>query len=116
MLRREDKAIHYTDEPFAEGEVVHQVVDWNRRVDHMQQHSGQHLISGVMERDLKYVTVSWWLGEEDSYIELDVPTVTEEEMQKIETTVNELIRAGKSVTVKNYSKDTPPEQLDDVCI
>lgn len=79
----------------------------------MQQHSGQHLISGIIERDFKIAKLSWWLGEEVSYIELESPIFTEEQIKKVEETVNELIRSGKKVTVKNYSKDTPMEDLND---
>lgn len=36
----------------------------------MQQHSGQHLISAVLEKKYKHPTISWWLGEDVSYVEL----------------------------------------------
>lgn len=36
----------------------------------MQQHSGQHLISAVLEKIYKHPTISWWLGEDVSYVEL----------------------------------------------
>lgn len=52
------------------GENVKEVIDWDRRFDHMQQHSGQHLITAVIDREFKYPTISWWLGESVSYIEL----------------------------------------------
>lgn len=70
VIRRGDKAVHYTTNPLTVGENVQQTIDWERRFDHMQQHSGQHLLSAVLERDFSYTTVSWWLGEEVSYVEL----------------------------------------------
>lgn len=70
VTRKADKAIHFLTEPLEVGETVVQKIDWDRRFDHMQQHSGQHLITAVIDRQLGYPTVSWWLGEEVSYIEL----------------------------------------------
>lgn len=70
VRRKADIAIHFLTEPLGVGETVVQTIDWERRFDHMQHHSGQHLISAIIEREFKYTTVSWWLGEEVSYIEL----------------------------------------------
>lgn len=48
MLRQADKAIHYVAHQFNVGEEVHQVIDWDKRFDHMQQHSGNFLNVCVM--------------------------------------------------------------------
>lgn len=64
--------MHFVTDPLEVGESVHQKIEWERRFDHMQQHSGQHLISAVLEREFNFVTVSWWLGEEVSYVELGI--------------------------------------------
>ena len=53
-------ALHFVEKPLEPGQTVLQKVDWNRRFDHMQQHSGQHLISAVFEQKLNYETLSWW--------------------------------------------------------
>lgn len=45
---------------------------------------------------------------------IDTPTITPEQIKKAERIVNELIRDGKNVTVKVYTKDTPEEQLKEV--
>lgn len=70
VKRIADQAVHFLTEPLDVGETVHQTIDWERRFDHMQHHSGQHLISAVIDREFNYTTVSWWLGEEVCYIEL----------------------------------------------
>ncbi|KAG5886566.1 hypothetical protein JTB14_011278 [Gonioctena quinquepunctata] len=111
VSRREDKAIHFTDKPLEVGATVKQTIDWNRRFDHMQQHSGQHLLSAVLEKQFKYPTVSWWLGEEDSYVELETTKISESDIQETEDICNDYIRQGKSVAVTIYSKDTPEEEL-----
>ncbi|XP_045464052.1 alanyl-tRNA editing protein Aarsd1 [Harmonia axyridis] len=112
VARKEDIAIHYVDKPFNIGENVEQRIDWDRREDHMQQHSGQHLISAIFEKNYKLTTVSWWLGEEVSYIELDTPSVSDELLIEVENEVNKLIQEARKVEVIVYSKDTPPEVLE----
>ncbi|KAK9730161.1 Threonyl and Alanyl tRNA synthetase second additional domain [Popillia japonica] len=99
VVRRGALAVHLTEEPLNIGDKVVQKIDWDRRLDHMQQHSGQHLITAIIDREFKYSTVSWWLGEEVSHIELDTTSLTNEEIKKAEVIVNELIREGRKVTV-----------------
>lgn len=70
VARKGDIAVHYVDNPFNVGENVIQKIDWYRREDHMQQHSGQHLISAIIEKKYKFKTISWWLGSDVSFIEL----------------------------------------------
>lgn len=49
VVRRGGEAVHYLVEALQEGATVTQEVDWVRRHDHMQQHSGQHLITGELQ-------------------------------------------------------------------
>lgn len=41
VLRKKAQAVHYLDNPLEEGSTVAVELDWNRRIDHMQQHSGR---------------------------------------------------------------------------
>jgi len=70
----------------------------------MQQHSGQHLITAIADALFGFKTTSWWLGESISHIELDTPSMTQDQMLKIEATVNEKIREAVSVEVKVYEE------------
>lgn len=70
VVRNGDKAVHFVEEPFEVGEKVEAKVNWERRFDHMQQHSGQHLITAIIDKMFNFATVSWYMGEDDSYIEL----------------------------------------------
>ena len=67
-VRREGaQAVHFLDAatlPFEVGSEVNLVVDWERRFDHMTQHSGQHLITAVADKSLGAPTTSWNMGEE----------------------------------------------------
>ena len=57
------------------GQTVDCIIDWDRRYDHMQQHTGQHLISQVFYQLLGYETVSVHFGETESTLDLEVPTI-----------------------------------------
>ena len=56
------------DEALQVGQKVKQTVDWSLRFDHMQQHSGQHLISAVFENKFNNETLSWWMSEQGKEI------------------------------------------------
>jgi misacylated tRNA(Ala) deacylase len=60
VQRRGLQHIHFTKEPVEVGKKVTLKVDWERRFDHVQQHSGQHLLSAILEQDpYKFETVGW---------------------------------------------------------
>ncbi|XP_055913720.1 alanyl-tRNA editing protein Aarsd1-A [Eupeodes corollae] len=101
VIRKGSEAIHFVEhtEPFVAGENVKQKIDWNRRLDHMQQHSGQHLITALFSRDYNFDTTSWWLGADSSYIELATKDVTKEQLNAIEETANALIVEGREVSI-----------------
>jgi alanyl-tRNA synthetase len=70
---------------------IHGVVDWSRRYDHMQQHSGQHLISQVFYRLFGYETVSVHFGAEDSTLDLDTADVEPARWDEAERYANDLV-------------------------
>eukprot|EP00062_Callorhinchus_milii_P025323 gi/632986185/ref/XP_007910094.1/ PREDICTED: alanyl-tRNA editing protein Aarsd1 [Callorhinchus milii] len=107
VTREGGDAVHFVQSPLEPSHEVHIKIDWDRRFDHMQQHSGQHLISAVAESMFGFVTTSWELGRQRSVIELDTKAVTAEQVQALEATVNEHIRAHLPVTVQLVSADHP---------
>lgn len=107
VIRKGPDAVHSiendgNDRDLEVGDEVVQVVDWDRRHDHMQQHSGQHLISALFEKEFNYNTRAWWLGGESSYIEIDGKNITDVEMHKIERMCNDYIAQALSVNVQIY--------------
>lgn len=107
VTRQGSDALHFVSSPLEEGQEVHVKVDWERRFDHMQQHSGQHLVTALAETFFGYKTTSWELGRQRSTIELDTPTVKPAQLQTLEEAVNENIRAHVPVTVQLLSLDDP---------
>lgn len=71
-----DTCVLTSPAPLPVGATVHQMVDWPRRMDHMQHHTGQHLLTAVVERKdtLSLPTVSWSLTHPYCFIQVDVGT------------------------------------------
>src|SRR5437867_8137509 len=73
------------------------VVDWSRRFDHMQQHTGQHVLSAALERDLGAVTLSSHLGESRSTIEIDRIDIDWKAIERLERVANQIVWQDRPV-------------------
>lgn len=93
-----ERVRHVLAAPLA-GEEVEAKVDSARRFDHMQQHTGQHLLSAVLESLYGMKTVSFHMGEESSTIELAAPALSPGQMRTAERRANELIWEDRPVSV-----------------
>ncbi|XP_043359353.1 alanyl-tRNA editing protein Aarsd1-like isoform X1 [Dermochelys coriacea] len=107
VTRQGPAALHFVQRPLKPGSEVLLTVDWERRFDHMQQHSGQHLITALADQMFGFKTTSWELGHQRTVIELDTPSVTAEQVEALEKNVNEKIRARIPVVVREHSEDDP---------
>jgi alanyl-tRNA synthetase len=95
----EHKLVHYASAAVPVGP-VHGAIDWPRRIEHMQQHTGQHLLSAAFIELFGFQTVSFHLGKEISTIDLDTPAVKAEHLEKAERRVNEVIFEDKPVVIR----------------
>src|ERR1700761_6993781 len=95
---------HITPKPLLAGTPVRGYVDWSRRRDHMQQHSGQHLLSAVLHRQLGAAAVSFHLGEMSSTIDLARESLSQEELERVEDAVNEIIAEDRAVTMRTIPR------------
>uniref|UniRef100_A0A8C3PH47 CS domain-containing protein n=5 Tax=Neoaves TaxID=3078114 RepID=A0A8C3PH47_9CHAR len=107
VTRRGPEAVHFVPAPLEPGAAVLLSLDWDRRFDHMQQHSGQHLITAIAEQMFGFKTTSWELGRQRSFIELDTPSMTAEQVEALERSVNEKIRERVPVRVRELAADDP---------
>jgi len=89
---------HQLDRPL-EGERVHGRVDWPRRFDHMQQHTGQHLLSAVFADRLGFETVSVHFGAESSTLDLATGALAHEQVVEVERRANEVVTENRPVLV-----------------
>ena len=93
-----ERVAHLIAGPLMDERVTGQV-DWVRRFDHMQQHTGQHLLSAVMADRLGHQTLSVHFGGESSTLDLDVGSLPPEQAQRVEEAVNEIVVQNRPVEV-----------------
>ena len=96
---------HFTRSPFSTGAQVEGRIDWDRRFDHMQQHTGQHLLSAIFQRELQAATVSFHLGEAVSTIDLAVAPPAHHSLERVERIANEVIGEDRPVCALHVSRD-----------
>ena len=87
---------HYTDSEIPVGTVVHGKIDWDRRFDFMQQHTGEHIFSGVVNTMFGYNNVGFHLSERENVVDFDGP-LTKEEIKAIMDRCNEAVWANRDV-------------------
>src|SRR5829696_5605904 len=93
-----DRVAHLLATPLSDHRVVGRV-DWGRRFDHMQQHSGQHLLSAVLADQLGQLTTSVHFGRESSTLDLATANLRSEQVQRAEERANEIIVENRPVEV-----------------
>jgi alanyl-tRNA synthetase len=99
VVAREDATVvHIVDRQLDPGPVRGRI-DWARRFDHMQQHSGQHVLSAAFDRVVGVATTSVHLGNESSTIDL-AREVSPLEIERAEEEANRIVWSNRAVTVR----------------
>jgi len=117
------KLIHLLEKQIDDTEIKG-TIDWKRRFDHMQQHSGQHILSAAFYRLFEAATSSFHLGIDFCTIEISKPNLSEQQIRQAEDVANEVITSARNVRVffadpaetetLNLRKD--PQVLEDLRI
>ncbi len=95
---------HFVRKPLNEGTTITGRIAAARRLDHAQQHSGQHLLSAVFLRELAAPTVSFHLGADSVTIDLAIERLTDEDLQRIELATNHEIFANHTIQPRWVSR------------
>ena len=123
------KVVHYLEAPAHDlprealqpGSRVRGLIDATRRRDHMQQHSGQHLLSAAFIRLFDMHTVSFHMADDYCSIDLDATTLTKDQVESAERLANEIILENRPVDIRYVTRDEaaqlglrklPPEEHD----
>jgi alanyl-tRNA synthetase len=93
-----DRIAHILAGPLNES-VVEGRVDWYRRYDHMQQHTGQHLLSAVFLDVLHAQTLSFHMGPEVSSIDLSLKELSDAQIDEVEKQVNSIVWEARPVNI-----------------
>jgi len=98
-------------------------IDASRRRDHMQQHSGQHVLSAAFIRLYNIPTVSFHMADDYCSIDLDTPSLTKEQIESAERLANEIILENRAVDIRFVTRDEagklglrklPPTERDEL--
>ena len=98
VKEKDEDIVHLCDAPLELGTEVSGAIDWTRRFDHMQQHSGEHLVMGQIYEKFGYHNVGFHMGGHLVTIDLDGP-VTWEDLMEIERKTNDIIYENRPVKV-----------------
>jgi len=102
---------HFVRQPLEPGTQVEGHIDWDRRFDHMQQHTGQHLLSAVFLREAQAATVSFHLGQSTSTIDLAVASPDRLSLERVERIANQIIAEDRPVTTSYVSREEAQAML-----
>lgn len=96
-----DRVTHVLREPLGArtGDVVRGEIAWERRFDHMQQHTGQHLVSALFADLCGWPTLSVHFGPQVSTLDLDADRVSAEQLREVERRANDVIVESRPVQV-----------------
>ena len=117
------RILHFAAAPLSAGTQVHGSVDAIRRRDHVQQHSGQHVLSAAFIRLFNMPTVSFHMGEESCTIDLETAGLSSAQAQKAELLANEVIAEDRLVSIRFVPleearqlglRKLPPKQTGDL--
>jgi alanyl-tRNA synthetase len=86
------------------GQAIHGAIDWPRRFDHMQQHTGQHVLSAAVDRLFGARTVSFHLGRDASTIDLS-RELSREEIAAAESDANRIVWENRRVSIRYASAE-----------
>lgn len=93
-----EQILHLCDKPLEVGAAVTGCIDWERRFDHMQQHSGEHMVTGLIHAKFGWHNVGFHMGGRLVTIDFDGP-VSWEDLMEIESRANGLIWENKPVKI-----------------
>lgn len=108
VAEREDGTIlHYLESAPAmeKGSRVQGLIDVERRRDHMQQHSGQHVLSAAFVRLFNMATVSFHMGADYCSIDLDTKSLSSEQVQAAEALANDVVMENRAVAIRFVTQE-----------
>lgn len=102
--------LHYTDKPLTVGSKVEGIIDWDSRYSNMQQHSGEHLFSGLVHRRYGYDNVGFHMGRQEITVDFN-GILTMEQAETIEEEANAMIYQNLPV-IELYPEKEELEKME----
>ncbi len=98
VIDEEDRIAHVIDGAAPAG-AVHGRIDWDRRFDHMQQHSGQHLLSAVLHELFGIATVSFHLGADYATIDVEAESLDVRQLEQAQDRANAIVLENRPIRI-----------------
>jgi alanyl-tRNA synthetase len=120
------RVVHYLEAPsksLQPGSKIRGEIDRTRRGNHMQQHTGQHVLSAAFVRLFNLPTVSFHMGDDYCSIDLDTPTLSKDHIEAAERLANEIILENRPVDIRFVTREEagklglrklPPAERDEL--
>ena len=120
------RVVHYLEAPpksLQPGSRIRGQIDATRRRDHMQQHTGQHVLSAAFVRLFNIPTVSFHMADDYCSIDLDTATLTKDQIEAAERLANEIILENRTVDIRFVTREEagklglrklPPAERDEL--
>lgn len=104
VRRVSGQIIHYCDRPLKTGVTVEGEIDWERRFDFMQQHSAEHILSGLVKQRFGYENVGFHINETEMTFDLNGP-LTDEQITDLENSANEAVWRNLPIEIQLREED-----------
>ncbi|HEU4339252.1 MAG TPA: alanine--tRNA ligase-related protein [Planctomycetota bacterium] len=104
VVEQGEEIVHILDKPI-DGDEARGAIDWSRRMDHLQQHHGQHLLSEAFVRVAQAETTSFHLGEETCTIDLSTERVTPDDVAAAEALANDIVLENREIAIFQATRD-----------
>ncbi|MDD3704873.1 MAG: DHHA1 domain-containing protein [Clostridiaceae bacterium] len=99
VIEKDGELLHIIDEQLSSSEVIG-YVDWGRRFDFMQQHTGQHILSACFEKLFNGSTDSFHMGKDIVSIEINIGSFSISDAERIENMANDIIYSNLPVITR----------------
>lgn len=96
--------IHFIQEPISRGTAIQGEIDWNRRFLLMQQHTGEHIVSGIIHEKFGYDNVGFHMGKDAVTIDFN-GLLSEKELDQVEQIANEAVWGNISLEIYDVSQE-----------
>ncbi|MFB5189660.1 alanyl-tRNA editing protein [Alicyclobacillus fastidiosus] len=100
VLIRDEEVVHVVENEIPVGTPVHGVIDWGRRLDHMQHHCGQHILSAAFEQLFDLDTVGFHMSEHAVTVDIATPSLEAADLARAEQLANQIVFENRSVTAQ----------------
>ncbi|MFH1942619.1 MAG: DHHA1 domain-containing protein [bacterium] len=106
VVEEEGIILHVVNGEIGTQEKISGKIDWDRRFDHMQQHTGQHILSQSLLRSIEAMTVGFHLGADYATIDLDKADISDDDVRRTERIANGVIFDNRDVHIGQVTHES----------